>query len=328
MDPVQTMRAGLERFLSGEVGDDVTVVDLAPLSSVGNAREPWSFTACWAGAQTRCVMLVKAEAGQLETRLGPEFRTLERLAGSGVPAPRALWLDESGSSFGRPFFVTELVAGRAEIRMLRRLEEADAVRSVGLDLAAAAARLHALDVAPFESHLEPTDVGAAAATQLDGWRDVFLRQRMEPHPALVYGFTWLERHLPVAKRVSVVHGDLRFGNLLHHENRLTALLDWEMVHLGDPVEDLGWVYRSLWNPVRALPFEQFLAAYTAAGGLPVDREHLRWYEVFSEVKHSAISLTGTRSFFEGATTSLRHADRAATVPAFVQRLLELIGASC
>lgn len=322
------MTAGLEAFLSDQLGAAVTVVGLAPLSSVGNAREPWSFTAEWDGGRTHCVMLIKAEAGQLQTRLGPEFGTLAALADSGVPAPRALWLDESGSWLGRPFFVTEMVPGRAETRMLRRPEEAHAVRAVALDLAAAAARLHSLAVAPFEGHLAPVRVDDAANTQLAGWRDLFLEQRLEPHPALVYGLTWLGRHPPAAARVSLVHGDLRFGNLLHHDGRLTALLDWEMVHLGDPVEDLGWVYRALWSPARALPFEEFLAAYTAAGGLPVEPEHLRWYQVFSEVKHSVISLTATSSFARGATTGLRHADRAATVPAFVQRLLELVAAPC
>ena len=133
---------------------------------------------------------------------------------------------------------------------------------------------------------------------------------------------------PEAERISIVHGDLRFGNLLHDEGRLTALLDWEMVHLGDPVEDLGWVYRrcgartarcrsrSSWPPTRRRP----------AG--PVDPDRLRWYQLFSEVKHSVISLTAARSFHERRTPNLRLADRAATVSAFMTRFLELIGWRC
>ncbi|MPY91542.1 MAG: phosphotransferase [Acidimicrobiia bacterium] len=325
---LDALRSGLEAFLDDQLGEPATVTDLEPVASVGNAREPWSFTARWRGGEARCVMLVKAEAGQLETALGPEFHTLARLDGTGVPAPGALWLDESGAWIGRPFFVTELVAGSAETRLLRRPEEAEPARAVALDLAAAAARLHAVEVGRFEDHLEATSADAAAATQLETWRELFLRQRLEPHPALVYGFTWLGRHLPVASRVSLVHGDLRFGNLLHHHGRLTALLDWEMAHLGDPVEDLGWVYRALWSPARALPFEAFLDAYVAAGGVPVGPEHLRWWQVFAEVKHSTISLTAGRSFADGATRSLRHADRAATLPAFIGRLLELVGERC
>ena len=161
--------------------------------------------------------------------------------------------------------------------------------------------------------------------QLGYWEELFRRQRLEAHPGLVYLVRWLRDRLPVARRVSVVHGDLRFGNLLADGPVLTALLDWEMTHLGDPVEDLGWVYRALWSPERSLPFDEFLAAYGEAGGEVPDPEHLRWYQVFCELKHSVISLTGVRSFAERTSTSLRHADRAATVPAFVRRGLELIG---
>jgi aminoglycoside phosphotransferase (APT) family kinase protein len=320
------LRAGLEAFLTAEVGCAVEVSDLALVSSVGNAREPWSFTATWPGSRERCVLLAKAAAGQLETALRPEFATIAALAGTGVPVPRALWLDESGRWIGRAFFVTAWCPGSAETRSLRRPEPQAWARQAAIELASAAARLHQVPVDGFD-WLAPCTVEDAAAVQLASWRAVFERQRLEPHPALVYAFAWLEARLPRAARISVVHGDLRFGNLLADDGHVTALLDWEMVHLGDPVEDLGWVYRALWTPERSLPFEDFLAAYGAAGGAVPEPEHLRWYQVFGEVKHSVISLTAARSFADGATTSLRHADRAATVPAFMRRLWELVS-SC
>ena len=320
------MRDGLEAFLAAEVGEAVTVTDLERVSSVGNARDPWMFTAQWPGQEVRCVMLVKAAAGQLETTLAPEFHTIAALHDTGVPVPPARWLDESGEWLGAPFFVTELVPGTADTRVLREPEGSAEIRQVTLQLAAAAAALHAVDVGPDRfAHLPPTTAADASSEQLAHWEELFCRQRLEAHPAMVYGIRWLRQRLPRARRVSVVHGDLRFGNLLYDGDRLTALLDWEMVHLGDPVEDLGWVYRTLWSPERSLPFDEFLSAYTDAGGGPVDPEHLRWYQVFAEVKHSVISLTATRSFADGTTTSLRHANRAATLPSFMTRLLELTG---
>jgi aminoglycoside phosphotransferase (APT) family kinase protein len=317
----EELRGGLEAYLSAREGAPVVVDDLQPVSSVGNARDPWSFTARWGGRTVRCVMLIKAASGQLETELGPEFHTLSRLEGSGVPAPRALWLDEAGEAVGRPFFVTGWVPGTADIHQLKRGEHHAATRGVALELAAAAARLHRLELGLFD-HLPPTTAQSAAADQLDAWYQQFERHRLEPHPGLVYALAWLRARPPRAHRVSLVHGDLRFGNLLAHEGHLTALLDWEMVHLGDPVEDLGWVYRELWSPAGALDFDQFLDAYRAAGGPPFQLDHLRWYQVFAEVKHSIISLTATRSFSQGS--SVRHANRAATVPAFLRRALQLI----
>jgi aminoglycoside phosphotransferase (APT) family kinase protein len=326
MDIAARERA-LGAFVSSCVGQPATVRDLVPIVSVGNAREPWSFTATWADHEVRAVLLLKAAAGQVEADLGPEFTTIDRLRGSGVPVPGALWLDEEGAVLGRPFFVTEHVSGTASTRVLRRLEDRATVAALARQLAAAAARLHAVEPAPF-THLPATTPASTAIEQLGRWEDQFRRRRLEPHPELVYLITWLRQRPPPARRIAVVHGDLRFGNLLYDGDRLTALLDWEMVHLGDPVEDLGWVYRSLWTPALALPFDQFLAAYAAAGGEVPDREHLRWYQVLAEVKHATISLTAGRAFADRATPWLRHADRAATVPAFVAHALTLVEASC
>ncbi len=314
--------ARLEAWVSAQVGATATVRDLAPISSVGNARRPYEFTVCWPGAEVRAVLLLKAATGQLETDLEPEFRTIDALDGTGVPIARALWLDATGELLGAPGFTTEWAAGTADTRPLRRDDVAE-IRQAALELAAAAARLHAVDPARFP-HLPPTTAQDAALAQLDGWEATFHRQRLEPHPALRLVARWLRARPPVARRVSLVHGDLRFGNLLCDGGHVTALLDWEMTHLGDPVEDLGWVYRDLWTPVRSLPFEAFVDAYVAAGGDRPDPQHLRWWQVFGEFKHAVISLTATRSFADDPATALRHANRAATVPAFARRALGLI----
>ncbi|MDH3683507.1 MAG: phosphotransferase family protein [Acidimicrobiia bacterium] len=326
--------AGLLAFLAYELGvvSELIVSDVALISSIGNAREPWSFNVSWCDADgtkhhEQCVMLLKAGAGQLETTLAPEFDTIRALGGSDVPLPRALWCDESGDWLGQGFFVTAFVPGTATMRPLRVEGGVPELRSVALDLARATARLHRFDWRSAGlSSAVPVTVDDAALTQLAIWEDQFERQRLEPHPALVWAFEWLRRNAPTAERVAIVHGDLRFGNVLYEGDRLMALLDWEMTHLGDPVEDLGWVYRALWSPERSLPFSEFLAAYEDELGSPVDAERLRWYQAFSEVKHSVISLTGARSFADRLTLNLRHADRAETVPAFLRRFFELVPA--
>ena len=332
-DRAAQLTAGLTDFLVSELGSDTdpVVTGVAPISSIGNAREPWSFSASWTEPGGRrleqCVMLLKADAGQLETSLVPEFGVIAALASSDVPVPSALWCDESGSWLGRPFFVTGHVAGSPSMRPLRN-EGGDAdLRAVALDLARAAARLHCIDWRAADvSFLDPVTPTDAAHTQLDQWQDQFERQRLGAEPGLRWAFEWLRANAPTADRVSIVHGDLRFGNLLYEGPKLTALLDWEMTHLGDPTEDLGWVYRELWSPRRSLEFDDFLAAYEHEAGVAVDRNRLRWYQAFSEAKHSVISLTGARSFHDRSTLNLRHADRRATVGAFLRRFYELVPA--
>ena len=57
----------------------------------------------------------------------------------------------------------------------------------------------------------------------------------------------------------MVHGDFRFGNVLYDDTRVTAMLDWEMVHLGDPLEDLAWAYRTRWSLEQFVPLDEFVA---------------------------------------------------------------------
>jgi aminoglycoside phosphotransferase (APT) family kinase protein len=293
---------------------------------VGNARHPWSFDVRWHDDDGKhrlgCVMLVKAAAGQLETDLAPEFDTMRALHGTGVQVPRTLWLDRDGSAFGSPFFVSERVPGTADLSILRRPPGDEGVRRLAGHMADALARLHLLDWRRLPLTLEPVNAAEAAATQLDHWQDVFERQRMEPQPVVAFAFRWLRSHQPVADRVTIVHGDFRLGNILYEGDRVTALLDWEMVHLGDPIEDVAWAYRTVWNIERYLPLDDFVKQYTKSAGVAADDERLRWYRLFSEVKHAAISLTAARSFRDRTTQFIRHCDRASTVPDFMAQFLE------
>jgi aminoglycoside phosphotransferase (APT) family kinase protein len=325
--------AGLRAFLAARLdgASDVAVSGVAPISSVGNARRPWRFDVQWSARGSReslrCVMLVKVPEGQLETELGPEFAALRALHPRGVPVPRPLWLDAGGEAFGEPFFATEWLPGTADLELMRRPPGDPQARGVGLGVADAAARLHTVECPPEElAFLAPVTPETAAGAQLDEWEEKFARQRMEPLPAVAYAFDWLRERRPTAPRVSVVHGDFRFGNVLYDGPRVTAMLDWEMVHLGDALEDVAWAYRTKWNLDQLLPLDEFVDHYEAASGLAVDADRFRWYRAFVEVKHTVISLTAARSFADGRTTWLRHADRASMATPFMRRCFDLIGA--
>jgi len=210
---VTSMPSHLQSFLAALMPGcrEITVENLAPISSVGNARQAWGFDVQWrdgaAHERVSCVMLVKAEAGQLETDVRPEFATVRTLWGTGVPVARALWMDPHGDAFGHPFFVTERVAGTADMSLLRRpADDAEAI-GVALDLAHAAARLHQLDwrTLGIGDILPATTVDDAAATQVAYWHELFERQRLEPLPVLVFAFGWLRDHPPPTDRVSIVH---------------------------------------------------------------------------------------------------------------------------
>jgi aminoglycoside phosphotransferase (APT) family kinase protein len=190
-------------------------------------------------------------------------------------------------------------------------------------LAAIAARLHTLDCKKLALDFLPaTTPETAAAEQISYWESLFLKHRMEPHPVMVSAFIWLKEHRPIARRISIVHGDFRFGNFLYEGDRINAMLDWEMVHLGDPVEDIAWAYRSLWGPQAFLSLDEFVTRYTELSGTPVDSETLRFYRLLGEVKHGIIFLTGARSFMDRRTRNLFLADRASTITSYLMQFMD------
>ena len=158
------------------------------------------------------------------------------------------------------------------------------------------------------------------------WREVSDAHRLEPLPALDSVFGWLDDHLPAPARLAIVHGDLRVGNLLYDGPRITGLLDWEMAHVGDPLEDIAWIYRPTWSIAHFLPLAQFVCRYERRTGRMVDRASLRFWRVFAEVKFACISLTAAHVFASGRTANLRLADRASLVPACLLRCFEWIEA--
>lgn len=305
--------ARLAAFLQRQIPDapDLRIDDLTPVSG-GNARKAWSFDLSYSvddgHGDIPCIMLMQAGAGQLESDLVAEFKVISALDGSGVPAPRALWIDENGESLGAPTIIMERVHGVTDILALRATDPADRNRAVALEFADVAAKLHNADIGKLAFLGSPTRE-TAAAEQIALWEAQYLKHRMEPHPAIAFAFNWLKTHQPVASCISLVHGDYRFGNFLYEGTTITALLDWEMAHLGDPAEDIAWAYRALWTPEMHLTLDAFVARYAQAGGPEIAPETLLFYRLFSEVKHAVISLNAARSFADGRTNNLRLADR-------------------
>jgi len=330
---MEDLAVRLRKFLASKLPEasEIRIDNIAPLTA-GNARQVWQFDLRWidqaARRQMSCVLMRKAKAGQLETDLDREFRIVDALWGSGVPVARALWIDSYGRWFERPSFIMEKMAGSSDLQSLLKGGLGQDSRQIALDLAAVAARLHPLDYERLGvDFLPPATIESAAAQQVQYWESLFLKHRMEPHPVMVSAFIWLKEHQPTARRISIVHGDFRFGNLLYEGNRINALLDWEMVHLGDPVEDIAWAYRTLWSPQAFLSLDEFVGRYTQLSGIQVDPETLRFYRLLGEIKHSIISLTGARSFADGRTRNLFLADRASTISAYLMQFLDWLPGS-
>ena len=132
----------------------------------------------------------------------------------------------------------------------------------------------------------------------------------EPHPAFELGFRWLERNRPPSERVGVVHGDFRLGNLIVGPDGLRAVLDWEIAHLGDPMEDLGWLCVKAWRfgahpPVGGVgEYDELFGAYSAAAGVKVDPDAVHWWEVLGTLKWGVMCIMQASTHLNGFTRSV------------------------
>ncbi len=111
------------------------------------------------------------------------------------------------------------------------------------------------------------------------WRRVLESRVRRPAPLAHFAFAWLERNAPPpAERVVLCHGDVGPGNFLHDGERVTALLDWEFAHLGDPLDDLAWLAfrgHQLNDDVGDLAAQ--LRRWSERSGLAVDARRVAWY---------------------------------------------------
>ena len=324
--PAPVDDAALASAVGRHLGEPVTIEGLRRLSG-GASRETWSFDTRAADG-TRDELVLRRDPSDLAGQVGRsvEFALLEAARAGGVAVPRVRFLLEPDDELGSGF-VMERVDGETIPRRILRDEEYAAARPrLAAQCGEQAARIHAVD----PSRLPPLEVQGARGV-IDQYRE-FLDGFGEPHPAFELGLRWLTEHAPADPPSPVlVHGDFRNGNLVVGPEGVRAVLDWELAHLGDPVEDLGWLCVKSWRfgmtDQRVGGFgtvDDLLAAYRAAGGREVDPAELRYWEAMGTLKWGVICEIQAFTHLQGAVRSVELATLGRRVAEMEWDLLELI----
>ena len=290
-----------------------TPVSIAALARIpgGASRETYRFDATADGALHRLILRREPIAGLIDTDSETEFRAYESAHGV-VPVPRAIALEADGAELGRPFFIMERIEDGEVASAFARAPFGDHGHALAEDFFGALGRLAAFDPAgtPLAGHLPAPAPDAAWRVALDYWEGVIDADAAAPLPVVRAAIRRLRAHPPPpAQRIAIVHGDYRSGNVMHDgHGRMLAMFDWEMAHLGDPVEDLGWALDPIWDhfvpgavcgmTTRA----HALATWEQASGMQVDARALRWWSLFNSVKGRAIWTSAFREFVDGGGT--------------------------
>jgi len=203
---------------------------------------------------------------------------------------------------GTAFVIVGYVEGETlPRRVLRLVQECGTGDAVAAQCGRILAGLHTMSPAAV-----PGLPGGDQLEQLRGTLDHI----GEPHPALELGLRRLAACRPARRAETVVHGDFRTGNLIVGEDGIRAVLDWELAHRGDPLEDLGWLCARAWRFGSPLPVGGFgsldalVAAYQDAGGVQVDPDALRWWEALAALRWGVICMVQAHTHLSGALRSL------------------------
>ncbi len=315
MSNLNDLQAKLAEYLATRLApaSDLRVSGLVRIHG-GASRETYRFDASWDenGETKRRGLILRRDppSSLIETDRRLEFEAFRAFHGSSVPVPEALYFELDSRWLERPFFVMEEIAGcQASPLALAAppyAEHRDRIGEQKWRILGAIARtdVDRLDLARL---LERPSPGDCWRRELDHWEQVIDQDELSPQPIVRAAIRKLRRRPPPpARRISIVHGDYRTGNFLYDESgTVRAILDWELCHLGDPLEDLAWALTPLWGwpdpsrPGKLIERDRALLLWQGASGVEIDPAALAWWETFACVKGLAIWLSSAREFADG-----------------------------
>ena len=260
--------------------------------TVGNSQETWFVEARTSTGEARELVVRRtAPAGVLAwTDREQEYAVLRALEGTGLPVPRVLALGRDEPAF----IVMERLPGSPPGRLSP--EESTVI---GHELGGLLARLHALDPAALGLPAAGTSAAATLA-QVRHYGELYRSARAAPVPLLGALLAWAEVNAPEGDTPAVVlWGDPGAHNLLVADGRVTALLDWELTHVGDPLDDLG---AAVWSCLGSLDPGDIVAGYEQVAG-PVDPRRLTYFVALACATRSVMVVNGTAAWLDGLVRS-------------------------
>ncbi len=295
-------------------GDGVTLGDPKKLAG-GAMHDSWALDASKDGASHELVVRVSPAGRADHDKTQREFAVLGVAHARGVRCPKPISVGICDG--GEDYLVMTRIPGETNPRQIVAGEKYPVARDALVpQLAADLALIHGI---------APGDVAGAPAlrTPIDGdplrsmrlfTEEMYRHDLLDPHPAIEWAFRWIDRAInglpPTGHPPCVVHGDLRTGNIMYDERGLTAILDWEGVHVSEPEEDLAWFCTRVWRFGRndreaggIASREEWLRAYEHASGRGVDRERVAVWEVLQNIRWCQITMMQARAHLDKHTNS-------------------------
>lgn len=289
------------------------------------------------GGEGEYIIRARPRASTLDTDLGREFRTFALLVDEPVPTPGVHGFEPSPDTpFDGAFFVMDRMQGHAPNVWRAPDREAlatDWENGGGLaeDLVSHMASIHAIDARRAAEAAVVRDFDET----VDHWQGVYEEHKLVNDPVVNEAYAWVRSRRPDPVPPSLVHGDYRIGNCLTDHGRISAILDWELSHVGDPRFDLGYMsleyhagkFTAPGSPLlnAVADADWFYARYTELSGRPVDVDVVNTFTALGGLMLFAIMTTGLRVYSQGETSDIRMAWTRFVLPGVRQDLSRLMG---
>jgi aminoglycoside phosphotransferase (APT) family kinase protein len=283
-----------------QVLGEASVENLHALTG-GASRTTWAFDAV-TGETRRALILRTGPPDDVHAGMELEAAVQQRAAAAGAPVPHILVADNSPAALGNPYLICDAIGGETIVRRIHRALDEPGRERLLRQCARALAAIHRAD---------PDGAGLTHVDQLTEWRQR-LDEMGDTTATFEWVFRWLDAHRPASSPPRLVHGDFRMGNLIVDESGLAAVLDWELVHIGEVCEDLAWFCIRAWRfgAPEALgagglgSIESFVSAYEEAAGEPIDRDAFRWWLTLATLRWGVICRFQAERHLSGQTPSV------------------------
>jgi aminoglycoside phosphotransferase (APT) family kinase protein len=287
------------------------VAGIARLSG-GASQETWSFDIVHPGGNIGAILRRSPKGyGAAPTRaagLDAEARLMQLAHDAGLPSPKVMHVLTPEDDLGTGFIMARVEGETIARKILRDEQFAKARPMLAPQLGKVAAGIHGLPRAKLPKLREMSSTREIAEIGREyrsfGW----------PRPVFELALRWLGDHDPgPSQEVTLVHGDFRHGNLIIGPDGVRAVLDWELAHLGDPMEDLGWICVNSWRfgeidkPVGGFGSREELFAGYEERGRKVDPVRVKFWEVMGTLRWGVMCCGMMQRFRIGPDHSMERA---------------------
>ena len=254
----------------------------------------------------RLILRVTQDSSLIETEQETEYLAYSAFQNSAVPVPDLLDMSEEKNILGAPFMLMKERKGEAASPFTPSVSSPNE-KKLDYQCWSIRGEIAKKDINKDIFEILAEELSSPSwKNELDKWVKVIHEDSISIEPILEAGIRTLYRNPPKEpERLSIVHGDYRSGNFLFLNDQITGILDWEMAHIGNPLEDLGWALSPIWSwqdrkrPGYLIQKEEALKVWESSSNIKVDPVELKWWELFAAVKGMAIWISAGNEFKSG-----------------------------